>query len=67
MKTEVTLLNGVRFAPDEHTRLHLHTGDVSATVENLVVPKIGPKVLLRTLGSTLHPHPTGRFSEQIAR
>ena len=46
MKTEVTLLNGVRFAPDIHTRLHLHTGDVSATVENLVVPKVGPKVLL---------------------
>ena len=47
MKTEATLLNGQRFVTDEHTRLHLHTGDVSPEIPNLVVPEVGPKVHLR--------------------
>lgn len=47
MKTEATLLNGQRFVTDEHTRLHLHTGDVSPEIPELVVPEVGPKVHLR--------------------
>ena len=47
MKTEVTLLNGVRFAPDAHTRLHVHTAQVSPDNEQLVVPEFGPKMHLR--------------------
>ena len=43
MKTEVTLLNGVRFAPDTHTRLHVHTALVSPDNAQLVVPMVGPR------------------------
>jgi len=53
MKTEVTLLNGQRFVTDEHTRLHLHTGEVSPEVPELVLSGVGPNVHLRTKGTAV--------------
>ena len=34
-------VHGQRFVTDTHTRLHLHTGDVSPDVPLLVVPDVG--------------------------
>ncbi len=48
-------VNGQRFVTDEHTRLHLHTGDVSPEIPELVVPEVGPKVHLRKYDPTWVP------------
>jgi hypothetical protein len=51
MRTEIPLLNAVRFPVDETTALHLHTGHVDPLAPDKAEPEVGPPVFLRVASS----------------